>query len=350
MYCLYKDFKMNKLIFIILSIALLSFCSSPSTIHFQGRTMGTTYQVKISGQDGVEFDIPVLKDEVDKALGEVNRQMSAYMPNSEISQFNNLQSNKPLKVSKGFVNVLRLALRIHEESQGAFDVTVAPLVDLWGFGRKGMRETPPTDTEIKNIKNRIGANYIQIINDSLIAKSNPQIELDLGAIAKGYGVDVVARLLQGKGYKNYLVEIGGEVVVKGLNGKDKWKIGVDLPVFGNLPGKNLDAVLHISNAAIATSGDYRNYFVSEDKTYSHTIDPLTCRPIINGVASVTVIAPSCILADAMATAIMVMGAEPGLKWIESKQNIETLIILRVGGQFREIRSSGFSKYLKEESY
>jgi thiamine biosynthesis lipoprotein len=340
---------MNKLIFIILSITLLSFCSSPSYIHFQGRTMGTTYQVKIVDQNGRNIDAAVLKDEVDKLLGEVNRQMSAYMPNSEISQFNNSRSNEPLKVSKEFVNVLRLALRIHQESQGAFDVTVAPLVDLWGFGRKGMRETPPTEAEINSIKNRIGAKYIQIVNDSLIAKRNPRIELDLGAIAKGYGVDVVARLLQGKGYKNYLVEIGGEVVVKGLNGKDKWKIGVDLPVFGNLPGKNLDAVLHISDAAIATSGDYRNYFVSEDKTYSHAIDPLTCRPIINGVASVTVIAPSCILADAMATAIMVMGAEPGLKWIESKQNIESLIILRIGGQFREIRSSGFSKYIKEES-
>ena len=142
-----------------------------------------------------------------------------------------------------------------------------------------------------------------------------------------------------------MVEIGGEVVVKGQKKSGKWRIGIDRPYFDAVPGKNLEAILEISDEGVATSGDYRNYFVSEDKTYSHEIDPVTGRPIVNGVASVTIIAPNCMLADAMATAIMIMGKEKGMNWVKSKDNVEAFIIMRTDKGYEEIFSPGFKKYL-----
>ncbi|MGD9487575.1 MAG: FAD:protein FMN transferase [Calditrichaceae bacterium] len=336
---------MKRWIFLIITIAAVSGCSQREPLQFSGQTMGTTYHVKIADKSVGPDMIQKLQQEVDALLIEVNRQMSTYKPESEISRFNKFESTEPFVVSRSFVRVLQTAVQISGESGGAFDVTVAPLVDLWGFGKKGRRDRPPSEQEVGVVKKRIGINLIKIISDTLISKLNPETELDLSAIAKGYGVDVVADLLSDKGFENFMVEIGGEVVVKGLNGENKWKIGVDRPKYNQVPGSELEAVIHVSNAGMATSGDYRNYFVSEDKVYSHTIDPVTARPIINGVASATVIAPDCMLADAMATAIMVMGTEKGLQWVESKANVEAMIIIREEDQFREILSSGFNQYL-----
>lgn len=326
------------LLFILL---LLTFCEQKDTIKLNGHTMGTTYHITLIPESKSGIAPEQIQTSVDSLLQTVNHQMSTYIKDSEISQFNRIQSTTSFTVSTAFVKVLNLALVINQESNGAFDVTVGPLVNLWGFGPDGIRTTPPNQEEIAEALKSIGSRQILILNDSTIQKLNPSIKLDFGAIAKGYGVDAVAELLHQKGYKNYLVEIGGEIVVHGSKYGRPWKIGIDRPAKGNQPGQELQSKLELTDMAMATSGDYRNYFTVGDSSYSHEIDPRTGQSIITGVASVTVLAPNCMLADAMATAIMIMGAEEGIKWVESKPNIEALIILHDGHNFREIRSTNF---------
>jgi thiamine biosynthesis lipoprotein len=343
--------KFHRFIYTILTlflVILFAACSEQIPIEFTGRTMGTSYMVKVSDKAAQPADIQTLKNKVDTLLKKVNMQMSTYLPNSEISLFNQKNDTSSFPIYPELAKVLKLSAEINQESGGAFDITVGPLVDLWGFGKKGNRESPPSNAIVEETKKYIGFDKIILGNNS-IAKKNPKTELDLSAVAKGYGVDVVADLLSKLSYQNFLVEIGGEVVAKGLKHDKKWRVGVDRPDFGAVPGQELEAVLEISDCAVATSGDYRNYFVSEDRTYSHTIDPVTGYPIVNGVASATVVAPDCATADAIATALMVMGAEKGFKWIESKPEIEAYLILREYDQYKELMTSGFHKYLEIES-
>ncbi|MBN1408723.1 MAG: FAD:protein FMN transferase, partial [Calditrichaceae bacterium] len=328
------------LLFFILYFLLFA-CTEKQPFRFTGKTMGTTYSIIIADTLVNPDLIKSTKLKVDDLLKQVNKQMSTWDPNSEISMFNKKTDNEPLPISSDFINVLKLADVIFRESGGAFDPTVGPLVDLWGFGKEGVRLTPPSDEEVENRRKFIGFDLIEIVDDTMIKKSHPETQLDLSAIAKGFGVDKVADLLKSTGHKDFMVEIGGEVVASGRKKSGKWRIGIDRPYFDAVPGQNLEAVIEVSSAGIATSGDYRNYFVSDDKTYSHTIDPVTGRPIVNGVASVTVIAPNCMLADAMATAIMVMGSEKGLKWVRSKNDVEAFIIIRTDEGYEEIFSAGF---------
>lgn len=309
--------------------------------------MGTTYSIVIADSVASPGLIGATKSKVDDVLKEVNKQMSSWDPNSEITLFNKKTDDKPLTISPGFINVLKLADVVYRESEGAFDPTVGPLVDLWGFGKEGTRFSPPTDEEVENRKKFVGLDLIEIVDNKMIKKKYPETQLDLSAIAKGFGVDQVADLLTSMDCENFMVEIGGEVVASGQKKSSKWRIGIDRPYFDAVPGQNLEAVIEVSDMGVATSGDYRNYFVSDDKTYSHTIDPVTGRPIVNGVASVTVIAPKCVLADAMATAIMVMGVGKGLQWVNSKDNIEAFIIIRTDEGYEEVFSPGFKNYLSE---
>jgi thiamine biosynthesis lipoprotein len=187
--------------------------------------------------------------------------------------------------------------------------------------------------------------------DSLhLKKDIPELELDLGAIAKGYGVDAVAGFLVRAGYKNFLVEIGGEVVARGVNAQNElWKVGIDRPQFSTLPGEEIEGILGLNNMAVATSGDYRNYFEFQGRQYSHTIDPFTGYPVTHQLASVTIIAANCTWADGLATAVMAMGREKGFAWIESMEHVEALLIERSeSGEYREYQTSDFSKYLLKE--
>ncbi len=336
--------------FLYLSIAfnlLILSCVEKQPFRFTGETMGTTYSIVIADSMVNPGLIEATKSEVDDVLNEVNKQMSAWDPNSEITLFNKKTDDQPLTISPDFINVLKLADVVYHESEGAFDPTVGPLVDLWGFGKEGTRFSPPTDEEVEKRREYVGFDLIEIVDNIKIKKKHPKTELDLSAIAKGFGVDQVADLLTSMGCENFMVEIGGEVVASGQKKSGKWRIGIDRPYFDAVPGQNLEAVIEVSDVGVATSGDYRNYFVSDDKTYSHTIDPVTGRPIINGVASVTIIASKCVVADAMATAIMVMGAEKGLQWVNSKDNIEAFIIIRTDEGYEEVFSPGFRNYLSK---
>ena len=337
--------KTGKILFIPLFVLSLWNCQTSQPVHLSGRTMGTVYHIIIADKISGEQTLTVVQNSIDSLLRDVNKRMSTYLEESEISRFNRWQKTDPFVVSADFVKVLRTALDISEESKGAFDVTVAPLVRLWGFGSAAVREAVPQTERIKEVIKHVGSEKVVIINDMAIAKSDPLVQLDLSAIAKGYGVDVVAAFLSNRGYRNFLVEIGGEVVVKGLKNGQKWRVGIDHPDYNAVPGNNLEAVLLLNNTAVATSGDYRNYFRVGDTVYTHAINPATGRPITNGVASVTVIAPNCTLADAMATAIMVMGAQEGMRWVEAKKNVECFIILRQKDSYTIVQSKGFAPYM-----
>jgi thiamine biosynthesis lipoprotein len=309
--------------------------------------MGTTYQVKIAQAGLVDDHLHRVRTKVDSALKEVNRQMSTYDPGSEISRFNNFDETTPFKVSKEFGAVVQKALQVYNSSDNAFDITVAPLINLWGFGAQGHRITPPTKKEIATMLKNIGSEHLEYVDENSIKKKIPQLEIDLGAIAKGYGVDVVAQVLQRNGFRNFMVEIGGEVYAQGEKaGGDLWRIGIDTPMLASMPGQELQAILILKDVAIATSGDYRNYFEYNGKIFSHTINPKTGNPVDHDLASVTVIAQNCMEADALATAVMVIGKDKGLKYIESMNKAEAYFIVRKDKDtYETFQSSGFGKYL-----
>jgi len=245
----------------IMILLFLATCSSDTMITFSGKTMGTYYNIKIISSDLDQDEKDTLKEEIDELLVQTNNQMSTYIESSEISRFNVSSANTPFDFSESFIKVLSLANQITAESGGAFDATVMPAVNLWGFGKDGRRDEPPSDGKVAELKNYVGMDKITI-DGNTITKSHLQTELDFSAIAKGYGVDVVADLISQKGLANYMVEIGGEVVVKGLNAKDGlWRIGIDKPDIEPSVDRNFQAILEIKDVAVATSGDYRNYFI-----------------------------------------------------------------------------------------
>ncbi len=346
----------QKLINIIIqrgSIILLLFylfdCSSDQKMKqysLTGQTMGTNYNTKIIGS---QFDNDVLntiQNKIDLDLKEVNRQMSTYIPDSEISKFNNSSNTEKFRVTNEFYEVLKKAVEIHNLSGGAFDITVNPLVTLWGFGNKSSKLKPPDQKEIDQALRKIGADNLILIDSVHVKKQIPGLENDLSAIAKGYGVDVVAKTLETFNIQNFMIEIGGEIYTRGKNFRGKrWGIGIDRPDYGNLSSRILQDTIYVSNLAVATSGDYRNFFEYDGKIYSHTINPKTGKPVTHSLASVTIIASTCMQADALATAVMVMGAEKGLILLDSLENVEGLLLERLNeGRFREYQTAGFKNY------
>jgi thiamine biosynthesis lipoprotein len=340
---------MKILIAYLLLILVISCGKNQEIIVLHGQTMGTTYTIKIIPHNDQTINQQILQSEVDELLYKINMQMSTYIVDSEISKFNRSAIHIKTPVSESFIEVFNLSMQVYSESAGAFDPTVMPAVNLWGFGSKGRKNKPPSMEQIKTLKNYVGLNKVEII-DKTISKKAAGTELDFSAIAKGFGVDAVAKLISENGFDNFMVEIGGEVVTKGTKHDGSfWLIGIERPSVEPNIERQYEAKISLSDIAVATSGDYRNFFISEDSLYSHAIDPVTCRPIVNGVASVTVLAPSCALADAMATAIMVLGEAKGLEWVESKSGIETMIIVRFADRFRITMSSGFDSYLAKSN-
>ena len=292
----------------------------------KGRTMGTFYQVQVVTDDSE--GISGLKEKVEKRLAEVNRSMSTYLPESEISRFNSFhQTGVKFKISDDFYQVMRVAEKIYQMSDGAWDGTVNPLVDLWGFGRQGIKTAIPAKTEIMRLRASVGFHHIQIVAPGYLIKNRAQITIDLSSIAKGYGVDAIAAVLRNEGFENFLVEIGGEIFAAGLR-KDggQWRIGINRPQKSAAPNAVYKAV-NLQDRAFATSGDYRNFFEVNGIRYSHVIDPKTGYPVSNGVVSASVTANNCTLADGLATAIMVMGAEKGIALANRLDNVECLIVV-----------------------
>ncbi len=329
--------------FFVLIILFIGCRSKDQVFTINGNTMGTTYSIKIVNNLPQHIDINNVKSKIDSVLRAVNQQMSTYIADSEISQFNRIISKEWFAISTDFYDVIVMAQEVSRLTEGAFDITVGSIIDLWGFGKDGMQNTwqPPTDDKIREIKKSIGFNNI-LIGKNSIKKNNPDTNIDLNAIAKGYGVDVVFELLRDFGYTDILVEIGGEVRGTGYNNEGKyWKIGIDKPILDIIPGTELQAVISLDNKALATSGDYRNYFEYDGKLFSHTIDPVTGYPAQNHVASASVPAPNCMTADALATALMVMGKE-GIVLINLMEDVEAMIIIRMDeNKFNSVESIGW---------
>lgn len=315
-------------------------------LSLNSQTMGTTYSVKVSIlPEGVTQKR--LAGQIEKTLARINHQMSTYEDDSELSLFNRSRSTQWQTVSESLYKVLSEAYKISEATEGAFDVTVGPLVNLWGFGPDPMSFKAPPEAEIDHIKTRIGFKQLKLKDDSLeIKKEIPDLYVDLSAIAKGFAVDKIAELLEINGITNYLVEIGGEIRLKGVNlNGDSWRIAVEKPT----PElRMIQKIVPLTNIAMATSGDYRNFFEINNIRFSHTIDPRSGRPITHSLASVTVLRETSMEADALATAFMVLGPELAYQFAEQNQ-IAALFIIKSDQGFTELNTAAFSKIIEATS-
>lgn len=313
------------LTFIFLAIVLTG-CNLKKEVQISGRTMGTTYHIKVIS--GYFDDTKDLKQKIDQRLEEINLSMSTFNKDSEISRFNAFQEvDTPFKVSEDFYYVMRTATKIYRLTQGAWDGSIDPLVNRWGFGRDSRQQKPGRD-EIEQLLLMVGFDKVVLTADGhALIKKRADLRIDLASIAKGYGVDEIVRLIRENGFQNCLVEIGGEVFASGTakNGQP-WRVGINTPQKDAAANQVYKVVL-LKDQALATSGDYRNFFESGGVRYSHVIDPKTGYPVTNGVVSVSVQADSCILADGLATAIMVMGYEKGLALSDQLDNVESFVIV-----------------------
>lgn len=336
---------MARYILVCFALILAACKSDPVTLTISGKTMGTTYNITAIDK-GAELDAKAVKTAIEATLTLVNGQMSNWDPNSEISVFNAAKSTEPVTISAELAKVMAAANTVHKQSQGQFDVTLGPLIELWGFGARTPESPVPADTDIEAALNITGQLDVLTLttNPDTMAKTYPDTSVYLAAIAKGYGVDQLAATLHGLGLTDYMVEIGGDLVTAGNNPDGApWRIGIERPVSG---AQKVEEIVKISDLGMATSGDYRNYFEAEGVRYSHVIDAVTGRPISHTTASVTVLAKDAMMADAWATALLALGAERGLK-IAEDLDLAVFFILRDTGSndiaFTTTASSQFKK-------
>ena len=329
------------LVVVMLGIAVACNGSAPheSVQELSGGAMGTAFSIKIVSPPKT-LDPEALRQEIEQTLTVIEQQMSTYVANSELSLFNAQRSVDWFSVSAELCAVVTEALTLSAATRGAFDITVGPLVNLWGFGPDGQVAAPP-DAELIAILLQ-GVGYDSLHADCSVPalrKDLPDIYVDLSAFAKGYGVDRLAELLDAAAVKNYLVEIGGELRMRGTNASgERWRIAIENP---NTAGRSVRSVVKLTDAAVATSGDYRNFFEHDGRMYSHTIDPRSGYPVSHDAASVTVIADTAGFADALATALLVMGPDAGIAYAE-REGIAALFLVRDNGGFRELVSTRFS--------
>lgn len=310
-----------------------------SYIYNEGYIFGTTYHISYESIDGEDYGTALhqhLIDVVDYSLSPFNKA-------SIISAVNENQAHE---TNTAFEMVFHTAHEISEMTDGAFDMTIAPLVNLWGFGYTKKKNSTPSEDEINELLKTVGYDKVKIEGHTVI-KENPGIKLDASAIAKGYSVDVASDFLMAKGITNFMVEIGGEIRVGGLNKmQNKWRLGIDKPIDDvTASARELDTVIHVTNKAIATSGNYRQFYYKDGKRYSHTVNPRTGYPVNHNLLSATVIADDCMTADAIATACMVMGAEKSLKLANEHPEIDVFLIVDIEGQTKEVFSNGLEGYL-----
>ena len=310
------------------ALVMLAGCSTETEFHqFAGRTMGTEYAVTLSGGSDCNG---ALSDLVEDELRSVNAQMSTWQPDSELSRFNRARAGEWVTVSEDLAGVVTLAQDLARQSDGAFDVTVGPLVDLWGFGVRERRGIPGTKA-IAAVAASVGYRFLEARpSPPALRKLVDGSRVDLSGIAKGHGVDRLAALLDAGGCTDYLIDIGGEVRVRGLSPRHvPWRVGIDLPQAGG--GVESGTVLSLSEGAVATSGDYRNFRTIGGTRFSHTIDPRTGKPVAHDLASVTVLAETAALADGLATLINVLGPDDGLAFARRRGLAALVLIRREGG-------------------
>ncbi|MGN0220827.1 MAG: FAD:protein FMN transferase [Prevotella sp.] len=293
----------------------------------KGMVFGTFYNITYQCDSNLHGSILQVLQQVDSSLSTFNK-------SSVVSAINR---NEHPVLDDMFMHVFHTAMQVSAETDGDFDITVAPLVNVWGFGFRN--DTPPTPAVVDSLRQYIGYRTLEIEQTGgkhYLKKKHPETMLDFSAVAKGYGCDAVAGLLRQKGVKNLMVEIGGEVVAEGTNSKQQpWKIGVSKPIDDTLNTRQgIDTVLNVTNKAMATSGNYRNFYYKDGKKYAHTIDPKTGCPVQHSLLSATVVAPTCAMADAYATAFMVMGMEKAKRVLERHPELQVYFIYAEGDKMR----------------
>ena len=330
------------------ALLLLVACGAPSapppldTHRVAGKAFGTTWTVQWRGDDAVR---PRVETAVVDALARVDARMSTWRDDSELSLVR--ASEGPVPVSAETAQVVRAALALAEATDGAFDPTVQPLMELWGFHGE-RRDALPSDEEVAAVRERVGFEKVDVSAvDGQWTVDSGGTALDLSAIAKGHGVDAVSRALAQLGLPDHYVEVGGEVRVHGRGPSGVgWRLGVDVPEAGSLPGQRFAAIVELTNAAMATSGNYRNVYEVDGQRVVHTMDPRLARPATSDAASVTVVAPTCRAADGWATALMVLGTDRGLALIDERPELEALVLQVSEGGFEQRVSRGMDVLLQ----
>lgn len=334
------------------TISLLSACSTetPTSLEIHGETQGTTYTVIIN-----DADVEVKKAEIDSIFHAFDLVLSTYMEESVISRFNNSENGYQFMDEHHFFEqCYTTSQTVYNQSEGYFDPSVYPLVEGWGF--MGGEQKPLDSAQVSELMQYISfepGKHHRLThkgNALSIEKFRPEFKLDFNAIAQGYSVDVVSEFLRKKGCKNYYVEVGGEIVVRGKNAEgERWKIGVDTPI-ENATTRELENVIHISDKGIATSGNYRNFYTYKGKSFGHTLNPKTGFPVQHSLLSATVVADNAALADAYATLFMVLGVDDALAFIETHPEtpIEAyLLYADEKGEIARRTTPGFKRYLEE---
>ena len=302
--------------------------------------MGTYYRVTVAALPPSLTEVK-LKIAVEERLETIDSLMSTYIPESEISRFNRSSDTDWFPVSNETATVVAEAMRIFEMSDGAFDITIGPLIDLWGFGPPEKNREIPSRESIENALKRTGSQHLQVrLEPPALKKEISELQIDLSAIAKGYAVDSLGESIAAMGITDFLVDIGGEMLASGHKADSMpWKIAIESPIANQ---QEIQKIMLLSDMAIATSGDYRNYFEVNGKRYSHEIDPRTGQSIQHPLVSVSVLDKSCMRADALATALIVLGPERAQQLAESEKLPAFFIIKKEGEGYLEVESSGFS--------
>ncbi|QJW54476.1 FAD:protein FMN transferase [Serratia plymuthica] len=328
------------------ALSLLAACNDQETrsqIDLEGKTMGTFYSVKISSD--VKISKPLLQQQVDALLERANDDISTYRPASVLSRFNQSHSTDPQPIPRGMADIILTAQRIGRDTQGAMDITVGPLVNLWGFGPDKRAVKVPEQQQIEAAQKNIGLQHLKLLSDSRgewLQKDLPNMYVDLSTLGEGYGVDQLVKLMARNGITNYLVSVGGAVSSRGVNGQGKpWRVAIQKPTDRE---NAVQALVDLQGYGISTAGSYRNYFEQNGQRYSHVIDPVTGRPITHRLVSATVIASTALEADGWDTGLMVLGTEKALKLAEEK-GLAVYLISKTDEGFSAVMTPQFKAFL-----
>ncbi len=326
---------MKRLLFVFIVALTLTSCAKKQYRNFSGDIQGTTFSIIY--ESDTQYDT-----QIKKLLVEFDHVLSNYDENSMLSQINR---NEAVVLNDIFVEFYKQSKYVYEKSDGYFDITIGPIVKAWGFGKK--QEFNCDSASIDSLLHFVGMDKISIEHGTLI-KKNPNVFINSNAIAQGQAVDFIAKFFESKNIQNYLIEIGGEVRAKGVNAQSKlWRIGIDKPI-ENLQNRDLQGIVELENASLATSGNYRRFVIYEGKKYSHSINPKTGYPVKDKILSATILAKECAIADAYATTCMVMGFDLAKKFVEREKDVEAYFIYSGdNGSLQIYTTEGMAKYLQK---
>lgn len=342
-------FKKRNVPIFFLCVACLVACApaGPRSHEYAGFAMGTTWSVKVIAPPLDPEAKSTVEETIVAELNRVDERMSHYRPDSELSRFNRSGGTTPFPMSSQTLEVIVGALETGDATGGALDVTVGPLVDVWGFGPPVQPVEPPSESTIETLLRSTGQEHLQVdLEAGALRKDSPEVRIDLSSIAKGYSVDRIAEALDGLGYTRYLVEVGGELRVRGTNETGRpWRLAVERP---QDEGRAVHRVVSLSEGSMATSGDYRNWYEADGRRVSHILDPRTGRPIEHRLASVSVVEPRCLRADALATALYVLGPDEGYAWAIEHDLAALFLVREEDGSFTQKTTPAFEALLSPD--